>query len=445
MDPHANAQQVAVGAARVVGIRDHGRGQQLEIKWHGREETTWEAASRMRRQIPALVQAFEEAQRQQQPHQQEGAGQESDVDMAEEAGEPAAAAEVAADGSHMREQMEALERLVREQAQQLQQLRSSPAHSPQPAPLGAPASVAAMATPAVPQSRFARKEPRAQDLREYDGASGAKLDEWLDELGAAVDLFHLNNLESVDFGTSRLRGAARQWWNALGAADRAGADSANSLAKALRARFQPITTERTAREQLRVLRQGGRSANDYIAEFQRLRALLPDMSEADALFAFESGVNPAIALEIRKQGSTKLTDALALAARIGGITAAAAPVPQSRAAAAHQMDMDESRGPSLDDRISHAVLNAMQTQQVRSGDQTRFGGGARARRQDERGGRDGRFAGRGGRGGFHGTIPGVPDAVVQQRWSARQCVRCGGEGHKSIECPNTIRPSPLLN
>ena len=50
----------------VVSIRKTpgGTGQQYEIKWQGQTETTWEAASRVRRQIPALVLAFEQMQQQ---------------------------------------------------------------------------------------------------------------------------------------------------------------------------------------------------------------------------------------------------------------------------------------------------------------------------------------------------------------------------------------------
>src|SRR5690606_36013729 len=114
----------------------------------------------------------------------------------------------------------------------------SPQRSPQqPARSLAPAVAAAAAAgpePAAQQSRLARKEPRAQDLREYDGASGGKLDEWLDELGAAVDLYRLNGAEAADFAVSRLRGAARQWWNTLGA-QRAAIADAPTLTAALKA------------------------------------------------------------------------------------------------------------------------------------------------------------------------------------------------------------------
>ena len=99
-----------------------GPGQQYEIKWHGQEETTWEAASRVRKQIPQLVQAFEQQQQlqQQQQQQQLADGTDSDAERAEGAAmqldeeQPAEDAALAADGSSMRAQMEAMQRLLRE-------------------------------------------------------------------------------------------------------------------------------------------------------------------------------------------------------------------------------------------------------------------------------------------------------------------------------------------
>jgi len=467
-------QAAAAGAERVVAIRKTpgGPGQQYEIKWRGQAETTWEAASRVRRQVPALVQAFEEALQQQQQQQQQqsaddaGAEEEEGAEGAVMRDEQPAEEAVAADGSSMRAQMEAMQRLLREQAQQLQLLRASPAHSPQPSPhlspqqaqrsiAVAPAAAAPVAGAAAQgqQSRFARKEPRAQDLREYDGAAGAKLDEWLDELGAAVDLFYLNEREAVDFGTSRLRGAARQWWNGLGAG-RTSIDGASALARALRARFQPITTERVAREQMRALRQNNRHVNDYIADFQRLRAMLPDMSEADALFAFESGLSPAIALELRKQGVSSLQDAIAMAARVGGLLQAPT-VPHGRTAAVNQMEVDDGDGASLGERITQlqATLNAMQAQRTQGG----AGAGLGAKTQTQRGyasDRGGRGVGRGGRSGRFGgqdgaarvpKVPGVPAAVVEQRRAAGQCYRCGSSEHTRFECPNATSASQPSN
>ncbi len=138
--PHAPAPAVE----RIVGKRTQGSGFQYQLKWVGSEELTWEAASRVKRDLPALVEAFE---RQPPPPQQQ---QQEDAPMEDVEPSPA-----------VREQMAALEQMVRAQAQQLAQLKASPTDSAQQS------------------SRFARKEPRAQDLREYDGAAGTKLDEWL--------------------------------------------------------------------------------------------------------------------------------------------------------------------------------------------------------------------------------------------------------------------------
>jgi hypothetical protein len=379
----------------------------------------------------------------------------------------------------MQQQVAALLQTVQQQQQELQALRASPQPSPLASPqsspqqpqrrLGSASAQSAAPSPAVDaaaatqSSRFARKEPRAQDLREYDGASGAKLDDWLDELDAAVDFFCLNDSEAVAFGVLRLRGAARQWWKGLGADGKAAVSSAASLGKALRARFQPVTAARAARAQLDKLMQGPRATSDYIADFQRLHALLPDMSEADALHAFERGLRRDIALELRIQRVTKVADGIALAAHVDGSAAAAAASSSSHgrgaAAAAAQMEIDDGDGAPLSaldarmDRLERTVLNAIQG----GGAGSMHGLGAKTQTQrgylGERRGRRGGFGARGGRGGGRGgfrggaplAIPGVPAEVVEQRRAAGQCFRCGDGNHRSMECPNAPSASPLSN
>ena len=305
------------GAERILNIRKAGSGHQYEVKWHGHAETTWEAAGRVRKETPQLVQRFEQ-QQQQQPQQQQQQPPPSTSDRIEGAPLLQAVVESGNDGT-MREQMAALEQLVREQAQQLQQMRASPAHSPQQSPKHSPQQSPApghAAATASQQSRFARKEPRAQDLREYDGASGAKLDEWLQELSLATFLYKLNAVEASSFGVSRLRGAALQWWLALSSAQQEAMATPDAMAAALRARFQPVTAARVAREQMDRLQQGSRSVNDYIADFQRLRTQLPTMAEDDALYAFERGLRRELAEKLRVQGVSSVQEAIALAARV---------------------------------------------------------------------------------------------------------------------------------
>lgn len=451
----------ALPAVRIVGTRKFGSGHQYQVEWSD-QSTTWEAASKARKEHPALVQAYD----QQLAQHASGNGVARSVAPADSTGADAG----------VRSQMAMLEQLVRDQAEQMRaqaaqlaQLHASPQHSPQssaqPSPqlspmggsaipvdaaaslsLGAP-TVTVTALAQQQQSRFAKKEPRAQDLKEYDGAAGGKLDEWLQDLDKIAAFFHLNDIETVEFGALRLSSAAYQWWRNT---DKQTIRGAAEFGAALRARFQPVTTKRAAREQLRQLRQGARGINDYIADFQRLHALLPDMSAEDALFAFEMGVHPSLALEIRKQASSSLQDAIALAARIGGLTAASSSssiAPAQGRAAARQMEMGDDDEPSLDERIQRAVLNAMQSS-TGSGS-AGFGLGAKTQTQrghaSERGGGGQRGRGRGVRfGGAQRSVPvvpGVSEEVVRRRLDAQQCVRCGEEGHRSPACPNAISAS----
>jgi hypothetical protein len=466
----ANAQVAGADgvAERVLGVRKMGSGQQLEMQWRGQQATTWEAASRMRRLYPLLVQEFEQRQ------QAEGATDAGEPIQDVAAVQPGSNAP--GDNAALQRQVAELALLVKQQAQRaeeqqqharqqqslIEHLRASPAHSPQSSAHASPQrspqqqsrSVAAAAAAAAPvaaterdaqQSRFARKEPRATDLQEYDGASGSKLDDWLKQLAMAARLYHLNAREAVDFAGSRLRGAALDWWLALSADELIAIADKEALAAALRARFQPVTAARTAREQLDKLQQGSRGVNEYIADFQRLTTQIgmASLGQENALHAFERGLRRELAVELRKQGITTLQEAIALAARVGSLMQSGAAQPGR--SSLNQMDIDDGDGTavSLDDRIAKAVLNAMHA---------RDGGGMGAKTQTHRGytqersgsaGRGGARTGRGGRFTPRGPppVPGVPEQVVQRRWDAKQCLRCGEGGHNSHACPNAISAS----
>ena len=446
------------GAERVLGIRKMGAGQQYEIQWRGGQQTTWEAASRVRKEIPQLVHEFEQQQQQQQPA--EGTTDTDDpmqgaaVDVQPEGG-------AAPDNAALQRQVAELALLVKQQAQRaeeqqqrerrqeqlIEQLRATPAHSPQSSvqasPQHSPQQEPRSINAAAAQSRFARKEPRAQDLQEYHGAAGAKLDDWLDELGAAVELYELTEREAVAFATSRLRDAARLWWNALGSEGKRAIAGVAPLAAALRTRFQPITAAHTARVQLDKLVQGTRSINEYIADFQRLRTRLPSMAEEDALHAFKRGLRGDIAGELRKQRVASLADAISLASHVGSEAA-----PAAGRSSLHQMDVDDDdSGARRLDRIE-AALNAMAARDTSGmGAKTQTHQGYTQQRDAQRGGRGGgRWGGRGGRGGGYQrpvpVAPGVPEHVMRQRQESKACYRCGEQGHNTLMCPN---PPPRGN
>jgi hypothetical protein len=169
------------------------------------------------------------------------------------------------------------------------------------------------------------------------------------------------------------------------------------------------------------------------------------MAEEDALHLFERGLRRELAEKLRVQGVSSLQDAIAMAARVGGLLQAPA-APHGRTGAVNQMNIDDGEGASLDERIQKAVLNAM-TAHGNSGmgakTQTQRGY-AQERQQGDGGAPRGGFSGgRGGRFGQRGppVVPGVPEAVVRRRLDAKQCVRCGGDGHRSPACPNAISAS----
>lgn len=425
--------------ARIIGHRKNpkGPGEQYEVLWVGQPESdsTWEAASRLRLQIPLLVRAFEEQQqqRQRQPpqHQQDA------MDTSDTGAEGARSTGAPPDGGP---DLASLRQQLADQARLIQQMTAL--------------------APSATASRFAKAQPRAQELDEYHGTVGAKLDEWLEKLGRICALYSLNDQETLQFACSRLTGAALQWWNVLPPGDRSGIVDRASFAAALRKRFQPITTERMARDQLHCLRQTG-DVNAYIAEHQRLSALIPKMDDATALHSFEHGLRADIAEKLRIQGVSTLNEAITMAARIGGLTAAT----PARAAASmhysqhpsrvHQMEDIDAPAPSATDarldRLEGMLLNAMAHHNF--GSEGPQGGyqGLGAKSQTKRGyqqqpNNSGGSTGAPKRGRpFQPrpppSIPGVPDDIVRRRWDNRQCVRCGEAGHPSIACPNPISSS----
>ena len=317
----------------------------------------------MRKHIPELIRAFEEVQQQKkQPEDKEGVSHEGEAKIAG----PLEKEVVAADGSSMRSQMEAMQQLLREQALQLQQLRAASTAPPPQQQAQQNPSAAAPAPTSSPTTR--RKEPRLSDLAEYNGASGDKLDAWLAELRRCARYYQLSGPEAVEFAVARFRDSADTWWVALDGGVQASISSVEQLTAALRARFQPVTTARIAREKLHALQQGARHIDDYIAEFNKLHALVPDMAEPDARAQFVRGLRRELAIKLEDVDweTMPLAVVVAKAARVGGrTTAAAQPAGQPAAGRAtlNQMEMDCSDS-AMEERISRAVLNMMQSQQA---------------------------------------------------------------------------------
>lgn len=311
----------------------------------------------------------------------------------------------------------------------------SPQYSPASSPRGGP-------------------QPRLADLPDYDGASGAKLDDWLANLRRVAAYYDLEGIKTVKYAAVHFRGAADSWWNLLGADARATVTDEAALGARLRGRFQPVTAERTARAELYRLEQGGRSVDAYIADFQRLCALVPTAGEDEKLFQFERGLRRDLVEKLRVAGIATLDTAIAMVARVGnlmesvsGRSGSASSGPPARI---HQME-EQPDATMMDVRLNRleATLNAMH--QRSQGSDGAPGGfmGLGAKSQTRRGYQQQAAAGgQGGRGRSSSrparpppVVPGVSPDVVQQRLANRTCLRCGEDGHNSYACPNAIKSS----
>jgi len=263
------------------------------------------------------------------------------------------------------------------------------------------------------------------------------LENWLREIRKQGRYYGLTSAkDSVSFGSAHLSGYALDWWDSLTDGERATASTSFSTFEAtLRARFQPITTSDSARQQLDSLRQGAKqSVHDYISSFRRCITALPHMQEGDKVHAFLRGLLPATQRDLRKDGVATLDEAIIKAARIGSMDQFSA---RSAAAAAYQqgggnhmdlseLDLNSIEGlePETDDEDAAVtrgdllkLLNAMKEHRSNNGN----GAGKRAP-----------F----GRGSRHSSrVPGLTAEQVRERLDGGLCFLCGEAGHRKFECP----------
>ena len=133
-----------------------------------------------------------------------------------------------------------------------------------------PQAGAAPVAAAAPPRAYKLKLP---PLRQFTGSS-PPYDEWLASMKQQADYYEIvTDAASRQLIIAQISDAALDWYNHH--PDAAQLSARDTLA-ALRARFQPVSSEDTARAQLHALEQGKHSANDYIASFRRIVVSLPN-------------------------------------------------------------------------------------------------------------------------------------------------------------------------
>ena len=318
--------------------------------------------------------------------------------------------------------------------QQIAQLQQVVAQQMQQQPHPAAAPHAAAPTP---------QRPRLPAPAAFEGAA-SKLDEWRADLQQQMRYYHMTtDAQQLEFAAGFVRGAARDWWEHLDAAARPA--TWDALITALRARFQPVTTAETARAKLRALTQGKTSIHAYVSAFRALLVAVPTMAEDDRLFAFRSGLQPAIAMQLQVQGVNTLEAAIAMATRMGSFGDAHAAAAAGRAASGHfpaassssasaPMDLSNVEGLEGDSDETGASAPEAGLAELRAEMRQMLNA-----MRSARGGSSGAGAGaRGARGGFSSNLPRIPHLSplqVKEYMDAGKCFVCGSTEHRSRDCP----------
>jgi Retrotransposon gag protein len=145
----------------------------------------------------------------------------------------------------------------------------------------------------------------------YHGISTTNTETWLYQIEQYLVVSGVHDdLQRIAVAVSLFRDLASQWWIHRSEV-RHDAPTHWALFKtAVRERFQPVAASRTARAELRSLRQGSSSIAEYQAAFYKTIQLINDMSEADQIENFMIGLRSSIAAEVDRCNPKTLQQAM---------------------------------------------------------------------------------------------------------------------------------------
>ena len=148
----------------------------------------------------------------------------------------------------------------------------------------------------------------------YTGALNANVDTWLFEveqylIGSGI----ISDAQRISLAASYLRDLASTWWYQKCQVEHTPPTLWTEFKETLKARFQPIAAARTARANLRNLRQGGKLVAEYCNAFYKQIQLISDMGEADKIDNFMNGLNANIANEVDRREPKSLQEAMTYA------------------------------------------------------------------------------------------------------------------------------------
>jgi len=290
-----------------------------------------------------------------------------------------------------------------------------------------------------------RIDIKAMQPSAFHGSASNSADQWLMEVEryfAAVGLEEASARRAA-FASTYLKDAASTWYTSMLKEPEFGPTPSWTVFKErFLQRFRPLAASRMARAAIRSMKQRVKVAG-YSQEFQKHMQVIPDMSMADQVESYISGLHSYIALEVDREQPQTLSEAMELAQRIelmhatrrGGNHSFGRSMPYHRGggggyghhSGGDQMDLsalfqgDEAPDVGYGENAAFEYLNAM-FQRGRGGHQGGGGGG-----RNYRGGRGG------GRGGGH--VPGLSQADFDKLSKEGKCFKCREAGHLARNCP----------
>jgi len=151
----------------------------------------------------------------------------------------------------------------------------------------------------------------------FTGVVKANVELWLFEVEQYLVAYGVSiDSQRVAFASGHFKGLALQWWQNHCIQHPGLTITWDQFKSQVRTRFQPIEASRTARVNLRALKQGSKSVEQYCSVFYEQLQLIHDMSESDKIENFLYGLNAEIFDEVDKRDPATLEDAIKYAQRM---------------------------------------------------------------------------------------------------------------------------------
>jgi hypothetical protein len=172
----------------------------------------------------------------------------------------------------------------------------------------------------TPSGGEVQRKVRVPEPKPFTGTRSAKeLENFLWDMEQYFKAAHIPAEEQVTITTMYLMGDAKLWWRTrLEDGTNAGKPlikTWSELREELKVQFLPCNTAWVARDALRKLKHTS-TVREYVKQFSSLMLGIKDMSEADKLYNFMSGLQEWAQRELRSQGIQEINAAMAAADRL---------------------------------------------------------------------------------------------------------------------------------